>query len=83
MTTFTKVTTVDTTKLQPGELIHVDLVFYNLTSICGFSSMITVVCSNTRMLWVFPTASKWAPVRIIRFILKTLKINNTHKICDS
>ena len=25
------------------------------------------------MLWVFPTASKWSPFPIIRFILTTLK----------
>ena len=30
------------------------------------------------MLWLFPTASKLAPVRIIRFILTTLK-NEQHQ----
>ena len=72
MTTFPKGTTVDTGNLQPGELIHMEFDFYNVTSIRGFTSMLTVVCANTRILWVLPTASKLAPVRIIRFILTTL-----------
>ena len=35
--------------------------------------MLTVVCENTRILWVFPTASKISPVRIICFFLTILK----------
>ena len=46
--------------------------FHNVTSIHGFTSIITVVCSKTRMLWVFQTAPKRAPVRIIRLIMTTL-----------
>ena len=45
-----KGTTVDTTNLQPGELIHMDFDFYNMTSIRGFTSMLTVVCENNRMI---------------------------------
>ena len=58
MTTFPKGKTVDTTNRQPGEIIHMNFAFYNVNSIRGFTSMITVVCSKTKMLWVFPTASK-------------------------
>ena len=39
--------------------------------------MLIVVCPNTRMIWVFPTAPKRAPVRIIRFIPTTL-MNRKH-----
>ena len=49
-----------------------DFDFYNVPSICGFASILTLVCENTRMLRVFPTASKRAHVSIIRFILTTL-----------
>ena len=49
-----------------------EYVFYNVTSIRGCTSMLTVVCTKTIILWVFPTASKRSPVRIILFILKTL-----------
>ena len=72
ITTINKGKTVNTSNLQPGELIHMEFAFYNFTSIRSFTSIITVVCAKTRMLWVFPTASKRAPVRIIRFTLTTL-----------
>ena len=71
-TTINKGTTVDTSNLQTGELVHMDFEFYNATSIRGFTSMLTAVCAKIRMLLVFCTASKRAPVRIICFILKTL-----------
>ena len=52
MKTLPKGTTFDTTNLQPVEFIHVDFAFYNITSIRGFNSMLTVVCANTRILWI-------------------------------
>ena len=72
MTTFPKGSTIDTNNLYPRELIHVDFAFYNVTYIRGFFVINTTVCEKTRMLWVFPTASKRAHVRIIRFVLTTL-----------
>ena len=77
MTTINKGTTVETSNLQPGELVHMEFVFYNVTSIRGFTSMITVVCAKNRMVWVLPTSSKGFPVRIIHFILTTL-MNEQH-----
>ena len=56
MKTFPRLTIVDKTNLQPGELIQMDFSFYNVTSIRGINYMLTVVYENTRMLWVFPTA---------------------------
>ena len=77
MTTISKVTTVDTSNIQPGELVHMDFSSYNVTSICGFTSIIAVFCAKTRMIWIFQTAPKRAPVRIICFILTTL-MNEHH-----
>ena len=76
MTTLSKGTTVDTSNIQLGELIHMDFAFYNVTSIRGFTSILTFVCTNTIMLWVF--SPKQSPVCIICFILKTLK-NEQHQ----
>ena len=73
MTTFPKVTKVETINLQRGELINMEFALYNVTYIRGLTSIITVVCSNTRILWLFPTASKLSPVCIFRFILTALK----------
>ena len=77
ITTINKGPTVDTSNLQTEEIIHVDFVFYNVTSIRGFTSMITVLCAKIIMLWVFPNSSKRSHVRIIRFILATL-LNEQH-----
>ena len=52
--------------------------FYNVTSIHGFTSMVTVICEKNRILWVFPTASKISPSHIIGFILTTL--NNEQQL---
>ena len=41
--------------------------------------MLTVVCENTVMLWVFPTAYKIPPFPIIRFILTILN-NEQHPL---
>ena len=79
MTTSPKVKTVGTTNLQPGELIHMDFAFYNVTSIRGLTFMLTVVYANTRMICVFPTESKQYPVYIIQFIITTL--NNEQHPC--
>ena len=54
ITTINKVTAVNTSNFQPGELIHTDFAFYNITSIRVSTSMLTVVCAKTRMLWVLP-----------------------------
>ena len=62
ITAINKVTTVDTSNLQPGELTHMDFGFYNATSIRRFTSMLTVICAKTRMLCFLLTASKISPV---------------------
>ena len=73
MATFPKVSTVETSKLQSRELVHVEFSFYNVSSVRGFSSMTTFVYERTRMIRELRTGSKQSPVRIILFILKTFK----------
>ena len=38
--------------------------------------MLTVVCENKIIIWIFLTESKWASVRIILLIPKALKKKN-------
>ena len=71
--------TVDITNLQPVDILHLYFSLYNVTSILGFYAIINGVCANKITLWVFPTASKIEPVRIIRFILTTS--NNEQRKC--
>ena len=56
-----------------------DFAFYNATSVRGFTSMLTVVCGKTRILFIFTTAYKLPPVRIIFFIL-TIFNNKNHPL---
>ena len=78
MTTLPKRTNVDTTNLESGEFIHMDFDFYNMKSIQGFTSMRTVMCAKTIMIWVFTTESKKSQLRTICFILTTFKKKNIH-----
>ena len=71
MKTSLKEKTVEKTKLQPGELIHMQFAFYNVTYIRGSISVITIVYSKNILLWVFPIESKPFPVCIMRFIQTT------------
>ena len=64
-------TKIDTSNFQPVKIIHMEFSFYNVTPIRGFASILNVVCSRTRMIWVFPTESKISPVHTIHFILTT------------
>ena len=79
MTTTPKGTTVGTINIQPGELIHMDFAFYNVTSIRGFTFMLTVVFVKTKIICVLPTASKQSTVRKNHFIIKLL--NNEQYTC--
>ena len=79
MTNYAKMTTVDINNIQPRELIYIELALYNVNSIHVLTSLLTVVCAKTRMIWIFPIASKISPVYITRFILTTL--NNEQHPC--
>ena len=50
---FPQTPTVDTSNLQPGELIYVDFAFYNLTFIRKFISVLTVFCAKNRIVWQY------------------------------
>ena len=71
MKNFTKGKIFDTSNLKPGEIIHMNFYFYNVTFIRVFVSLLTLVSTKTRILWVLTTAPKQSPVCIIRFILTT------------
>ena len=74
---FPKGATFDTTNIWPGELLHMEFSIYIVNYIQGFTSVINVVFTKARLIRIFTIASKWSPVRIIIFILKTFK-NEQH-----
>ena len=73
MTIHSKGSAVYRTNMQLEELLHLDFAFYNSTYICGLTAMMTVVLSRTKMIWTSPNYFNQLTVRIIRFIMKTLK----------
>ncbi len=59
-----------------GELLHIDFSFWNVTSVRGFSSLLSIIDGSTRMLWNFPTASKRVPLTILEFFFGALTKEN-------
>jgi hypothetical protein len=56
-----------------GQLLHLDFSFWNITSIRGFSSLLSIIDGKDRMLWNFPTASKSAPISILEYFFNMLE----------
>ena len=81
MTNLSKGKTVDTTNLQPREIIHTDFPLYNVTSVQLFNSILTVVCAKDIILWLFITEYKIYPVQIIQYIL--IALNNEQHPCKN
>lgn len=57
--------TASTSHLLPGQLLHIDFGFWDLPSHRGFSSMLLIIDAKTRMLWLFCTSNKRAPIKIL------------------
>jgi hypothetical protein len=38
---------------QRGEMLHLDFSFWNVTSIRGFTSLLSIIDAKTRQLWNF------------------------------
>ena len=55
---FPKGATVDTTNILQVELLHMYFDLYNFTYVWVFTSMLTVVGSKKRVIWIFSIASK-------------------------
>jgi len=65
-----KITSVTLT--TRSQLLHVDFSFWNIVSIRGFTSLLSVIDGKDRMLWNFPTASKHTPLQILDFLFAML-----------
>ena len=59
--------------LQPGELIHIDFYFINITSIRGFTCVLNIVDARTRNKWEFRSATKRSPLDTIDYFLTQCK----------
>jgi hypothetical protein len=59
-----------------GELLHIDFSFWNVTSLRGFTSLLSIIDGKDRMLWNFPTASKRVPLDILDYFFGALNKEN-------
>jgi hypothetical protein len=50
--------TIGTSHLQSGEVLYMDFAFWDVLSHRGFSAIFMIIDANTRVLWLFFTASK-------------------------
>ena len=69
MTDIPKGITMNTSILQPGELIHIDFCFINVLSIRGFTCVLMIVDARTRNKWEFATPTKRPPINVLDFFL--------------
>ena len=57
-------------------MLHIDFVFFNVESICGFTSNFVAICYATSYLFGFPSRSKRLPLNILNFLVNTLRNQN-------
>ncbi len=58
---------------QPGEYFCLDYSFWNVTSIRGFTSILSAICAKTRYSFAFPTRNKRPPLATIKWFINTLR----------
>ena len=66
--------TMSTEFLRPGELIHMDFYFMNVTSIRGFTCVLNIVDAKTRNKWEFGTPNKRPPIDTVDYFLTQCKM---------
>jgi hypothetical protein len=59
--------------IKRGQLLHIDFSFWNILSIRGFTSLLSIIDGKDCMLWNFPTTSKRAPLSILDFFFTMLE----------
>ena len=71
--------TIDVSKLAPGFMLQMDLVFSNVESIRGFTSIFVAICSVTSHPFGFPSRKKRPPLDNLKFLVTTLR-NHDKKV---
>jgi len=71
-----KATTTSTVLTHRGQLLHMDFSFWSITSVRGFTSLLSIIDGKERFLWNFPTASKRPPLFIVDYFLSQLQKEN-------
>ena len=69
----TKGPTTDVSKHFPGFMLQMDFSFFNVESICGFTSTVVAICSATSYPFGFPSIIKRPPLDILKILVATLR----------
>ena len=78
-TKFPRSLTTDVLKFAPGFMLQIDFAFFNVESICGFTSTFVAIFSATSYPFGFPYRSKRPPLDILKFLVTTLR-NQDNKV---
>ena len=68
--------TTDVSKFAPGFMLQMDVSFFIVESICGFTCTFVTICYNTSHHFVFPPRGKFPLIDIIKFLFNTLSNQN-------
>ena len=68
-----RVPTTDVSKFAPGFMLQMDFAFFNVESICGFTSTFVTICSATSYPFGFTSRSKRPPLDILKFMVTKLR----------
>ena len=65
--------TIDTSDLEPGNMLHMDIMFFDITSCSGFNSSLNIIDAKFRKLWGFLSSAKRTPLRTIKCFLHAIQ----------
>jgi hypothetical protein len=77
MTQVIKVKTVNTPNINPGELLHMDLAFWDVLSHQGFLALLMIIDAKN---WLFCTTIKKPPLHILRWFFTSIRRENRHLV---
>eukprot|EP00957_Ditylum_brightwellii_P004503 342286-Ditylum_brightwellii.AAC.1 len=58
---------MDTSDLKPGNMLHMDITFFDIISCRGFNCSLTIIDAKSRALWGFLSSAKRTLIRIIKY----------------
>ena len=74
-------TTIDVSNFAPVFMLQMDIEFFNIEIICGFTSTFVVICSATSYPFGFTSIIKRLPLGILKFLLAKLRNQEKKVTC--
>eukprot|EP00957_Ditylum_brightwellii_P110224 8407619-Ditylum_brightwellii.AAC.1 len=64
--------TIDASDLEPGNMLYMDITFFDIIPCRGFNCSLNIIDAKSRNLWFFLSGAKRIPLRIIKHFLHDL-----------